>query len=91
MGNVQIRATHPYGFRNGEWAKIQGVVWENNRACYQVVFPDGNADLWPVYDPSDPYGFRQAPDLRGRDFQIDGDGLTRWADVPGGESRNEPS
>lgn len=80
MGNVQIRATHPYGFRNGEWAEVVGLVWMNGRPCYNVMFMDRVMDQWPVHDQSDAYDFRQAPDLRGRDFPLDGDGLTRRAD-----------
>lgn len=53
-----IRATHPYGFRSGEWAEIREVVWENNRPCFSVRFVDGAMDTWPIYDPADPYEFR---------------------------------
>lgn len=55
---VQIRATHPYGFRSGQWALVIGLVWTNGRACWHVLFPDGKTDLWPMIDPSDPYEFR---------------------------------
>lgn len=56
---VQIRATHHYGFRNGQWAFLISVIWMNNRACYKVLFPDGVIDYWPIYDPADSYEFRQ--------------------------------
>lgn len=53
-----IRATHQYGFRNGEWARVLGVVWLNERPCYHIRFIDGKEDHWPIYDESDPYEFR---------------------------------
>lgn len=55
-----IRATHQYGFRSGEWAEVTGIEWQNNRPCFIVRFVDGVTDSWPVYDPSDPYEFRVA-------------------------------
>lgn len=58
---VEIRATHPYGFRWGEWATVIGLVWSNNRLCWHVMFPDGKTDTWVVEDPSDPYEFRPLP------------------------------
>ena len=54
---VKIRATHPHGYRSGEWGIIHGVKWLNNRPCYEVVFLDGSTDYWPVHDSSDPYEF----------------------------------
>lgn len=55
---VEIRATHPYGFRSGQWALLFAVQWFNDRPCYHVIFPDGFTDHWPVNDPADPYEFR---------------------------------
>ncbi len=55
--DVLIRATHPAGFRSGEWARIEGVQWANGRPCYRVRFPDGATDSWVISDPSDPYEF----------------------------------
>lgn len=60
--DVQIRATHPYGFRSGQWAIVIGVVWSNehNRPCYKVIFPeDAVVDFWPLQDTSDSYEFRK--------------------------------
>lgn len=57
---VEIRATHRYGFRSGEWAVVEGIRWANGRACYRVRFPDARRDSWVVNDPSDPYEFRLA-------------------------------
>ena len=54
-----IRATHPYGFRSGEWAEILTIAPDpEGRDCYVVRFSDGFTDYWPVNDPSDPYEFR---------------------------------
>lgn len=59
---ILIRATHPYGFRYGHphpWGVVRGVRWFNDRACFEVHFPQGNVtDYWPVYDENDPYEFR---------------------------------
>jgi hypothetical protein len=57
-GLPSIRATHPAGFRSGEWAAITDLVWANERLCYRVRFIDGKVDFWSVYDPADPYEFR---------------------------------
>ena len=58
---IHIRSTHRYGFRNGQWAEVHDVRGhlrlDEFRLVYAVVFPDGVYDLWPVYDPSDPYEF----------------------------------
>lgn len=55
---VDIRATHPYGFRSGEWATIIGVIWMNGQPCYEVQFSDGKVDQWPIHDEWDDYEFR---------------------------------
>lgn len=49
-----IRATNSSGFRCGEWGMITSIVWDR-RLCYKVIFIDKVTDIWPVYDPSDPY------------------------------------
>lgn len=54
---VFIRATHHYGFRPGQWAKVIKLEWNNDKLCYRIYFIDGVEDSWPVYDPSDPYEF----------------------------------
>jgi hypothetical protein len=59
---MQIRHTHPDGFRCGEWAQIHGVDMLHGRLCYRVSFPDGEADLWAMYDPDEPYEFRENTD-----------------------------
>jgi hypothetical protein len=53
----QIRATHPYGYRCGEWGRILGVTATRDRVCYMVAWDDEDHDLWPVEDPDDPYEF----------------------------------
>lgn len=54
-----IRATHPYGYRTGEWAEVRMVVPCRSRYCYLVEFPDKATDLWPVFDPDEHYEFRE--------------------------------
>ena len=58
-----IRATHPDGFRSGEWAQLVGTMEdpETGRVCYAVKFGDGAADWWPVDDPAHGYEFDQIP------------------------------
>lgn len=52
-----IRHTHPYGFRSGEWARVQYVVEARERECYLVEFADTVTDLWLVDDPDERYEF----------------------------------
>jgi hypothetical protein len=54
----QIKGTHPYTFRTGEWAVIRSVVPGSDRNCYLVEFEDGATDFWPVDDSVEPYEFR---------------------------------
>ena len=58
-----IRATHPSGFRSGQWARITGIEFNirYGRPVYVVRFVDGTTDRWPVYDGSDPYEFSPNP------------------------------
>lgn len=62
----QIRATHRYAFRPGEWAELVGEIKADiggrpGRQCHVLRFDDGTIDLWPVDDPAAGYEFR---DLR---------------------------
>lgn len=63
----QIRSTHRYSFRPGEWATLlaEGDVqsgWRHRLVrCYAVQFPDGTLDWWPVENPGEPYEIRAAP------------------------------
>jgi hypothetical protein len=57
-----IRATHPWAYRSGEWAKLTGTAAlpgfpEGDRPCYLVTFSDGDADWWPVHDSTEPVSF----------------------------------
>jgi hypothetical protein len=60
---LQLRATHHYGYRYGHerpWGTVLQVQWYKGRPCYLVRFDDTmEIDRWPVYDPSDPYEFRE--------------------------------
>lgn len=70
VGVKQIRGTHPYSFRSGEWATIltialTPVVGTNGRVvreCYLVQFDDGVKDYLPVVDPDAAYEFRTVQD-----------------------------
>lgn len=65
---VHIRATHPSGFRSGEWAIVVGVEWVRNRHCYRVRFLDGKEDSWPIDDTMDPYEFRDGDPTEIREY-----------------------
>lgn len=54
-----IRATHPYAYRSGQWARLVGTMDdpETGRRCYSVAFPDGETDWWPVDDEA--HGYEQ--------------------------------
>jgi hypothetical protein len=57
---MQIRTNHHYGFRNGQWATLLGVVMYRGRAQYAVIFEDDAVmDLWPVEDPDGEYEIRE--------------------------------
>lgn len=63
---TQIRATHRYAYRSGEWAALCGTTGlpgfpEGDRDCYLVRFPDGACDFWAVDAPAFGYEFREAP------------------------------
>ena len=55
--DVFIQGVHEQTFRSGQWAKLLGVVVHDARLCFVVSFIDGELDLWPVYDPGEPYKF----------------------------------
>jgi hypothetical protein len=48
---THVRATHGYGFRTGQWARILTVVQSRGRDCWLVQFDDGVTDWWPIEDP----------------------------------------
>ena len=55
MLNAKIRGTHPYSFRNGEWAQIVAVVVytpEGNpaRPAFRCLYDDGVTDYIAVRD-----------------------------------------
>lgn len=61
-----IRATHPYAFRAGEWARLVTTITMSPpgsarcpRECYLVRFPDGQSDFWPVADGTCGYEMRE--------------------------------
>jgi len=58
----QIRTTHPFGYRSGEWAALVKPVHhsQTDRGCYLVRFEDGASDWWVIDDPSAGYEFREA-------------------------------
>jgi len=66
FSNAQIRGTHPYAFRSGEWAELVAIVWFNNRLCYEVAFPNvgsgshplATVDVWSVINSGYDYEVR---------------------------------
>lgn len=58
---TRIRSTHPDGFRTGQWAVVVDVLDVMGRVCYQLRWPDGIGDAWPVEDPSDVREFGRPP------------------------------
>lgn len=53
-----IRTMHPWGFRPGVWAILDGIVVTKGRACYDVRFEDGTKDQWVITDPDGQYEFK---------------------------------
>jgi hypothetical protein len=41
---------HRFSYRGGEPARILGVVFMNNRPCYEVLFLDHSKDIVPIVD-----------------------------------------
>jgi hypothetical protein len=56
--DAEVRRTHPYGFRSGEWARVLTTVESRGRACWLVRFPDGVTDWWVIEDPDAVYELR---------------------------------
>lgn len=54
----EVRATHPAGFRSGEWARVLTTVESRGRPCWLVEFPDGAQDWWPIEDADAGYEVR---------------------------------
>ena len=56
----EIRSTHHYAYRTGEWADLVTVTRHaNGRQVYLVRFPDGASDFWPTEDAMAGYEFRE--------------------------------
>lgn len=53
----EIRSSHPYAYRSGEWALIIGTDYECG--CYQLKWPNGDTDDWAIIDPVANYQFRE--------------------------------
>jgi hypothetical protein len=60
----EVRQTHPYGYRSGEWAKVLTIVESHGRDCWLVLFEDGNTDWWPITDDVAGYEVLLDPDRR---------------------------
>jgi hypothetical protein len=60
---IQIRTTHRYGFRCGEWAQLVRAVAdpESMREIYMVRFADGVIDFWVATDRDGGYEYRTVP------------------------------
>jgi hypothetical protein len=60
--HVQIRHTHRYGYRSGEWAEVMGLVVDKKRSRlnFMIYFADNPTlvDFWPVYEDTEYYEFR---------------------------------
>lgn len=63
----EIRSTHPYGFRSGEWGRVVGVGTVNGRPCYRICWPPRDTvtgrplateDWWVVDDAHESREFR---------------------------------
>ncbi len=57
--HLQIKSDHPYQFRTGQWACIDGVRFVNGRPCWHVFWPDHVMDLWVIHDPQANYEYRE--------------------------------
>lgn len=56
---MQVRSTHPYSFRSGQWADVVADDEVRGRSCWLVVFVDGVTDLWVRDDPDNVLELRE--------------------------------
>ncbi len=56
---ILIKSDHPYAYKRGYWGMIVGECTVKNRPCFDIVWPDGDVDVWPVIDPTANYQFRE--------------------------------
>lgn len=55
----EVRATHPYGFRSGQWARILTTLADPDLGMLWLVeFPDGVQDWWRATDSHAGYEHR---------------------------------
>lgn len=64
---ILIRSNHPYAHKRGQWGLV---VSETNllikrdgqvitRPCFDIMWPDGDVDIWPIVDPNADYDFKE--------------------------------
>lgn len=53
----RIRGTHPYCFKSGEWGLIIGLERINGRLCWNILWPGGEVDDWPIEDEAAGYEY----------------------------------
>ncbi len=61
--SAYIRHTHPYGYRNGQWAEVFDVIIHTGRPCFVVRFIDNSFDIWPIYFDNEHYEFSDRLDV----------------------------
>jgi hypothetical protein len=82
---MQVKSDHPAAYRSGQWGLVVGVSKttveftnvngnrvQRLRHCYQVIWPDGATDQWPVVDPQASYIFQGMPDTENTDAPLYG-------------------
>lgn len=62
-----IRSCHPYAYKSGQWGEIVGACFVDGpegvpRPCWDIVWPDGSVDTWPMLDSTADYEFRETAD-----------------------------
>ena len=61
---MKVKSTHPFAYHSGEWAtilEVTGLRLANSdevRPVFVVKYSEGEIDLLPMYDPSNPLEFR---------------------------------
>ncbi len=82
-GVTLIRATHPYAYRSGKWARLVGTMDdpETGRRCYSVMFPDGATDWWPVDDAAHGYETATPAQALGRMAEVLRPGFEEFARI----------
>lgn len=67
---ILIKSDHPYAYKRGEWGMIVDECYieikvnstTTFRPCFDIIWLDGDVDVWPQSDPEANYQFMEVED-----------------------------